>query len=366
VSRTKITFRATAWPMLLSGCLVAWGGADGVQSAAAEPSASPPALERFEYEEIQMGVGFKVVLYAGDQSAANRAARKALDRVAELNQRLSDYLDESELNKLCRAYDKDAGPGPAEGISVSDDLFHIIDHSQQLAAQSQGAFDITVGPLVRQWRRARRQEKLPSPDRLTDALAVTGYHNLLLDRQKHRVRLLKPGMQLDLGGIAKGYAADEALAVLKREGITRALVGAAGDIAASDPPPGEAGWRIGVAPLDAEAAPSRYLRLAGRACSTSGDAFQFVEIAGKRYSHLVDPKTGLGLVGRMSVTVVAPASITSDSVASAVCVLGPEQGMKLVESLGGVAALIVRVNDAGHLETIESDRWKKLSVELPQ
>lgn len=366
MSRTKTTFRATAWPMLLGGCLVAWGGADGVQSAAAEPSASPPALERFEYEEVQMGVGFKVVLYAGDRSAANRAARKALDRVAELNQLLSDYVDESELNKLCRAYDKDAGGGPAEGVAVSDEMFCVFDHSQRLAAQSHGAFDITVGPLVRQWRRARRQEKLPSPERLTEALAVTGYQNLLLDRQKHRVRLLKPGMQLDLGGIAKGYAADEALAVLKREGVCRALVGAAGDIVTGDPPPGETGWRIGVAPLDVEAPPSRYLRLAHRACSTSGDAFQYIEIGGKRYSHLVDPKTGLGLVGRMSVTVVAADGITTDSVASAVCVLGPERGMKLVDSLPGVAAIMVRVNDAGKLETIESELWKKLSVELPQ
>ncbi len=366
MSRTKTTFRATAWPMLLGGCLIAWGGADGVQSAAAEPSASPPALERFEYEEVQMGVGFKVVLYAGDRSAANRAARKALDRVAELNQLLSDYVDESELNKLCRAYGKDGDGGPAEGFPVSDAMFHVIDHSQQLAAQSHGAFDITVRPLVRQWRRARRQKELPSQDRLTEALALTGYQHLMLDAQRRTVRLTKPGMQLDLGGIAKGYAADEALTVLKREGITRALVGAAGDIVTGEPPPGETGWRIGVAPLDAEAAPSRYLRLAGRACSTSGDAFQFIEIGGKRYSHLVDPKTGLGLVGRMSVTVVADDGITTDSVASAICVMGPEQGMKLVESLPGVAALMVRVNDAGELETIESPRWKKLNVELPK
>src|SRR5207244_2213927 len=156
------------------------------------------------------------------------------------------------------------------------------------------------------------------------------------------VELLKAGMQLDLGGIAKGYSADEALAVLKQQGIPRALVAAGGDIAVSGPPPDAEGWTIGIAPLeDPNQKPSRYLLLHDAAVSTSGDAEQYVEIDGKRYSHIVDPRTGIGLVGRQSVTVVARHGIMADSLTKVVSVLGPERGLAIIDGLEGVAALVV-------------------------
>src|SRR5262249_49612111 len=152
------------------------------------------------------------------------------------------------------------------------------------------------------------------PAGLAAARALVGYKNIQLDKKARTVCLLKSGMQLDLGGIAKGYSADEALIVLRKIGIERALVAAGGDIAVSGPPPDAAGWKIGIAPLeDSEQKPSRYLMLRDAAVSTSGDAEQYVEIGGKRYSHIVDPRTGIGLVGRQSVTVVAPFGIFADS-----------------------------------------------------
>src|SRR5262249_28184538 len=153
---------------------------------------------------------------------------------------------------------------------------------------------------------ARRTHELPDAKELSRARALVGYQNLRLDAKARTVQLLKPGMQLDLGGIAKGYSADEALAVLRKNGITRALVAAGGDIAVGDAPPDVDGWKIGIAPLeDPDKKPTRYLILQNAAMSTSGDAEQYVEISGKRYSHIVDPRTGIGLVGRQSVTVVA-------------------------------------------------------------
>ena len=152
-------------------------------------------------------------------------------------------------------------------------------------------------------------------------------------------------MRLDLGGIAKGYAADEALRVLCTRGIDRALVDAGGDVVIGDPPPGRIGWRIGIAPLEVDGAPSRYLTLAQSAIATSGDAFQFVEIGGQRYSHIVDPRTGFGLNHRQSVTVRARDGITADSLATAVSVLGPEEGLQLIKATGGARALIVEVVD---------------------
>ena len=166
-------------------------------------------------------------------------------------------------------------------------------------------------------------------------------------------------MRLDLGGIAKGYAIDEALAVLKKSGITRALVDAGGDIALGDPPPGKQGWRIGIARLEADGPPSRILLLCRVAVASSGDTWQFVRIDGKRYSHIVDPRTGLGLTDHSSVTVVAPDGMTADGLASAVSVLGPEKGLRLIEGVPGTAGLIVLAPE-GKLETHQSSRWKDL------
>jgi thiamine biosynthesis lipoprotein len=193
---------------------------------------------------------------------------------------------------------------------------------------------------------------------------LVGYDKVRLDEQKRTVQLLKPGMRLDLGGIAKGYAADEMLAVLAKHGITRALVAAGGDIAVSGPPPDAEGWKVGIAALEKpDGKPSRHLLLKDAAVSTSGDAEQFVEINGKRYSHIVDPRTGIGLVGRMSVTVVARHGIDSDSLTKVVCVLGPERGLKLIEDTPGVSAMVVRKTEHG-TETITSKRFPKGS-EVP-
>jgi thiamine biosynthesis lipoprotein len=173
------------------------------------------------------------------------------------------------------------------------------------------------------------------------------------------VELLKPGMLLDLGGIAKGYSADQALAVLKKQGITRALVAAGGDITVSDPPPGTEGWSVAIAPLPGEKAGGRLL-LQHAGVSTSGDAEQYVEIGGKRYSHIVDPGTGLGLVGRLSVTVLAPNGITADSLTKVVAVLGPERGFKIIEETPGVSSRVVRQTDRG-LEVITSKGFPRLA-----
>jgi thiamine biosynthesis lipoprotein len=299
---------------------------------------------RFPFSEAHMGTIFRIVLYASDRKLAAQAANAAFERIAALDNAMSDYKPDSELMMLCRA----AG-GPA--VKVSEDLFQVLDTAQELAARSDGAFDITVGPVVRLWRRARRRHELPDPNRLAQALALVGYHDLLLDPRQRTVQLLKPGMVLDLGGIAKGYAADEALRVLKRDGITSALVAAAGDIACSRPPPGREGWRVEIAtPVPSVESVNeriRYLLLHDAAVSTSGDAEQHLDFGGQRYSHIINPATGMALTGSRSVTVVAPRGITADSYAVAVCVLGPGRGLQLIDSTDGTSALIVEASGQG-------------------
>lgn len=329
------------------------------------PAPLHAAILRFEFRQARMGTQFRIVLYAPDAPTANRASSAAFDRTAELDDIMSDYRPSSELMLLCQR-----GGGPP--VKVSHDLFYVLAKSQEVAKQSNGAFDITVGPIVRLWRRARRRHELPEAENLAQALELVGYNNLRLDPTARTAQLLKPGMLLDLGGIAKGYAADEALRVLKQHGIDRALVAAGGDIAVSGPPPGRTGWRIGIAPLvplDEAKTESkiqnrkskiengkdqtRYISLRDAAVSTSGDAEQHVEVGGIRYSHIINPKTGVALTGRSSVTVIAPDGITADSLATAVSVLGPEPGLRLIEALPGTAVLIVQQVET-NLKSFES------------
>jgi thiamine biosynthesis lipoprotein len=314
-----------------------------------------PELRRYSFSQVQMGMPFQITLYATSEAAAQKASQAAFERIAALNAIMSDYDPQSELSRLSDT----AGSGRA--VAVSEPLWQVLTQSQNLAARSDGAFDITVGPLVRLWRRARRMKELPDAHRLADARAAVGYKSLRLNEEGRTAELLKPGMRLDLGGIAAGFAVDQALAILKKHGVASAMIDASGDIGVSEPPPGASGWRIGIAPLDATAPPSRYLLLKNTAVTTSGGAFQFVEIAGERYSHIVDPRTGLGLTHRSSVTVVAGDCITADSLATAACVLGPKHGMDLVERTPGAAALFVVARD-GVAEAIASRRLKDFEV----
>lgn len=324
----------------------------GVMSATATGA---DATARYEFSQIQMGVPWKLVFYAADEATANKAAQAAFDRVKQLNAVLSDYDAESELSRLSRTAPAD------QGVPVSDDLWYVLSRSQELARRTDGAFDVTVGPLVRLWRRARRMKEMPSSERLAEATAAVGYTAMELEPDGRTVRLTKPDMRLDLGGIAMGYAADEALKVLRKQGIQCAMVDASGDIALGDPPPDKKGWRIGVGAMGDEK-PSIYLLLANSAVTTSGDAFQYVEIEGTRYSHIVNPKTGLGLTDRSTVTVVAPDCITADSLATAVSVLGAKKGLDLIEQTPGAAAMIIQATD-GDPEVHRSKRFDELPKE---
>ncbi len=321
----------------------------GVGAPAAQPEKQE--LSRFQFTRTEMAVPITIVLYWSDSATATRAAEAAFAKIHRLTAILSDYDPQSELRRL----ENTASGGKA--VPVSPDLWHVLSHAQALAERSGGAFDVTVGPVVRLWRRARRRGRLPPPELLDSARSLVGYRLIRLNRKDRTVELLKTDMRLDLGGIAKGYVVDEAFKVLKEFGISRALIDAGGDIALGDPPPEMPGWRIGVARLKADGAASRVISLSNRAVATSGDTWQYVEIDGRRYSHIVDPRTALGLVDRSSVTVVARDGITADGLASAVSVLGPEDGIKLIETTPDAAALIVRATQ-GKIETYRSSRWK--------
>ncbi|MGQ9575279.1 MAG: FAD:protein FMN transferase [Thermoguttaceae bacterium] len=324
--------------------------------------AAPPektTLRRFEFQGVQMAVPVRLVLYSADSAGANRAAKAAFDRMGQLNSILSDYDPESEVRRLCDS------SGRGEPFSVSNDLWRVLTHAQDLSRRTNGAFDVTVGPVVRLWRRARRQHELPAPDKLQQARQLVGYQLMELRWPERQVILKKPGMRLDLGGIAKGYVLEEALAVLREHGVSRALISAGGDIALGEPPPDRPGWTIGVATLRPDEPPGLYLSLSRCSVATSGDTWQYVEIGGRRYSHIVDPRTGYALTERTQLTVVAPDGMTADGLATALNVLGPQEGLRLVEETPRAAALVLQAQD-GTLRTAQSSRWKDLPVVHPE
>ncbi len=281
--------------------------------------ARQPALSRFHYAQIKMGVQADLIVYAPNEAAAQKACTAAYRRIDELEASMSDYRQDSELLRLC---DK-AGDG---NVRVSDELFFVLQKGQELSEKTGGAFDVTVGPEVQLWRRARKTHQLPTTREINEARQVTGWKLMRLDARRKTVQLKRKGMRLDLGGIAKGYAGDEAIRVLRANGIRSALFEAGGDIVVSDAPPGKAGWVIHVD--NAGTAPVK-MTLHDCAVSTSGDTVQFVEIGGVHYSHIVDPRTGMALTSHYAATIVARRGIDSDALATALCVMGPE-GMSVV------------------------------------
>ena len=321
-----------------TGCLLSSGVLHGA------------GLQLFEAVQPHMGTLVRIQLYAPDAGRADAAFRAAFERIAQLDAAMSDYRADSEVNRLCLT-------AVGKPVNVSADLFTVLAASRALAEETDGAFDVTLGPVTLLWRQARREHRLPEPGALREALQHSGYRKLHLDPVGRTVTLDQAGMRLDLGGIGKGYAADAALAVLAELGIRRALVAASGDLAIGDPPPGRNGWSVGIdAPNAGAEGFTRVLELSSAAVSSSGDSTQNLEAGGVRYSHIIDPATGMGLTLPIAVTVVARRGIDADSWSTALSVLGPERGMALIEKHAGLAALFTIGRDAS-IRTVQSANW---------
>lgn len=307
-------------------------------------------LQKFAFEKAEMGVPFQITIFAEKESAASAAADAAFARIEALNVIFSDYEDGSELSRLSQS------SGGGKAVKVSEELWTVLSRAQQLAVQTDGAFDVTCGPLTSVWRRARRKKELPSPELIEEMRGRVGFQKMRMDEKQHTVELLAPQMRLDLGSIAKGYACDEAMRILKQKGFPISLIVAGGDTAAGDAPPGRKGWRIEVAALDAgeSSRTPTIIEVANAAISTSGDRFQKLEADGRRYSHILDPRTGQPLTDHNLVTVIARDGLTA-GISTACSVVGPEQGLKLVAEWKA-AALFQRA-PAEKVEVTESPSW---------
>lgn len=287
------------------------------------------------HSEPCMGTMFTVRAYCADETRGYTAIREAFKRMHHLDAVLSDYQPGNELQQLCQQ-------GGLRPFVASSELFAVLEEALNLARETEGAFDPTLGPLTRLWRECRKQRRLPGEDALRQARSLTGWQGIELHHESRAVCLPKSGMQLDFGGIAKGFAADQALAVLTRSGVSSALVAAGGDVAVSAAPPAQGGWRVAIETGKGGGAQALPLAipLEHQAVSTSGDLNQFLEIRGKRYSHILDAQSGMGLTNPIAVSVVAPSATISDGVATALSVMGLTRAQQWLARRPGIAAHI--------------------------
>ena len=304
---------------------------------------------KYIFTQPKMGSPFKIVAYAEDPVAIATAVNKAYERVDALNAIFSDYDETSEICVLAKNYKK------GKWIKVSADLWHILKISDKAAQESAGAYDITVGNIVKQWRRTRKQKQMPLPDSLKIALSKTGFQHLEIHEKKPKIRFNTEGVLLDFGGIVKGYAAQEVMRILTKAGFPSCFADAGGDIAFGKHPPNQEPWSIGVSiPNSENQLFDRLLSFENHAVATSGDMYNFVEIDSVRYSHIVNPKTGMGVTHQRHVTVIAQDGATADWLATACSVLSPEEALKLVKNYAEAALLIVE-NQMSKIKMWQSD-----------
>lgn len=289
-----------------------------------------------EYSEILMGTDVRILVDSEETKRLKNAVQSAYMEGHRLNKIFSDWDAQSETSRFSMS------SMHRQSFSLSQELWEVLSFSQKLSQRSKGAFDVTIGPLSRLWRIARHQNHLPAPKKIESTLKRTGYKKLLLHDANNSAKLLVPGMVVDLGGVAKGYIGDKMLEIMKSHGFNRCLIDAGGDLIIGDPPNSRNGWKIEVGGMSDSIIPA--LELSNCAVATSGDIEQYLEVDGKRYSHLIDPRTGIGIEGRRQATFVARSGMLADAYASTCLILGSANVGALLSDLSYFKLYILKMD----------------------
>ena len=290
---------------------------------------------------LVMGTIARVVAVAADSTTAKKAIESALRQLYSIEDLCSTYKPDSEISRINRNAAK-------EPVRVSKPTFEVLQKAIEFSKLTEGAFDITVGALTELWHLADEANSVPGDNELAEARRKVGYEKLILDVNNMTVRFTVDGMKLDAGGIAKGYAIDKAVEAMQTAGAVGGMVDVGGDIRAfGAPPQGKNEWLIGLQdPAETETVlnTDRYLlvlNLTDSAVATSGDYRRFVLIGDKKYSHIIDTKTGYGSDKLASVTVIAPNAADADALATAVSVLGQQKALVLIETIPETEAILI-------------------------
>lgn len=295
--------------------------------------------EGYELTFQAMGTLLAFQAFSSDPLRVETAFNEARQVVDKLVDVLSDYSSESETSLLSQS------GKVGQWQSVSPELWEVLQVCDRWHKQSDGAFDASIGQLSVLWRKARKAKTIPSPSEIQRALGLCGWRHVELDREKRQVKLSLAGLKLDFGAMGKGYIIDRAYERLRDSGVPRALVRAGGDLRSGDPPPGKKGWGVEIAKLNERDSSTERIYLANAAVSSSGDLFQFIEIDGKRRSHVLDPRTGLGVIGPRMVTVIADRSTEADAADTALCAMPDADALALAKRLGTIDVRIVNSGD---------------------
>ena len=294
---------------------------------------------RFSFSEQKMGSPLNIILYAQDSIIAKSQARACFKLVDSLNHIFSNYDSSSELTRI------NNNAGIAKSMA-SPLMWELITQSKEAYIKSKGAYNIAMGPLTHLWRTARRLKKFPTTAQIKEKLLLCDFNKIQLNNQDHSIYLSDKGMQLDFGGIGKGYIAQKVVDYLKKEGVTSSLVDAGGDIVFGDAPQNKKGWIVGVnQPEQADNLLPEKLQLHNISVATSGDVYQFIEHDGKKYSHIIDPATGYGVTSLRNVTVIANDGALADWLATACSILPINKAKKLALSLHAELLITESVNN---------------------
>jgi thiamine biosynthesis lipoprotein len=326
---------------ILTVAILAGLAAAATAETSAFETAVPGASTALESRLGVMGTDLQINVHGSDKAALNAALDAAEAEVRRIEDLMTDWRP-SPLMKLNEA----AGSGPQV---VDRELAAIVSRALEMGRLTGGAFDPTYAGVGRLWDFKKKPPRVPSAEDVARGLESVGYRRVRIDPAASTVDLPK-GMRIGLGGIAKGYAVDRAMETLRERGVEHALVNAGGDLKALGFD-GDAPWEVAIKhPRDRERVIA-VLRVANTALVTSGDYERFFEYEGKRYHHILDPRTGYPSTGAMSVTVVAPNAEYADALATALCVMGPESGLPLIESLARVEAILVSMDGRVHAST---------------
>lgn len=306
---------------------------------------STPLLQaqtrKFSYSEMKMGSAFNLIIVSADSNKANHLARKSYELVDSLNHIFSNYDSSSELSKI----NASAGLLP---YKMSRAMLDLVQKSQYAYIQSKGAYDISIGPLSSLWRNARKAKLFPEASTVLATKKLVGLNQVKINKRLGTIFLPNANMQLDFGGIAKGYIAQWVINFLKANGIQQALVDAGGDIVMSGPPLNQKGWLIGVnLPETTDQLLNKKLQLSNCSVATSGDVYQFIEYKGVKYSHIINPLTGYGVTNLRNVTIVAKTGATADWLATACSILPIKEAKQL--AISHQAALLITTLKNGKL-----------------
>jgi FAD:protein FMN transferase len=297
---------------------------------------------RYEASHRAMGTTFTVVAYGRDSAYLQEVASQVFQEIDDLDSQMSNYKPNSELSSINREAAQHA-------VIVEPKLFRLIQDSLEYSRASGGDFDITVGPLMKSWGFFRGQGLLPSKSELAMVLKRIGYQHIKLDAAARTIRFDMAGVEIDLGAIAKGYAVDRAVEVLRDNGIRQALISSGtSSLYALGSPPGEHGWEISVRdPLDTTRA-ACVLRLQDLSLSVSGDYERFFKLGGKVYAHIMDPHTGLPVENMLSTVVVSPSATDSDALSTSFFVEGPGAALHYLDRHPNLTAVFFLPETSGH------------------